>query len=322
MSSLDLNRSVLAGITQNHQAIRALERVFKDVGDTLPDAIEAALQQALLAVASANQALAAIADLAQGLDQLLAAPAPMAAPPAEDFAPATVLYTLDDDYAPRIQVGTIASQDADNVDITGGTIGLFAGTVGAPSLTWGGETTTGWYRVAANSLGVSVSGTKRIGVDSLGLNVTGIVDVTGSFVRAGSATPGGGGQYRMRDDSGAQRWLAGLLGTVGERTYSIYDIVTGNAWIQVAISGIVTLPGALVVASGANITGAFQVFGATTLNGNLVSTGACQISGAFGCNGKGPQGAASPGATATDLPTAIARVNQLAAVLSANGICT
>lgn len=54
-----------------------------------------------------------------------------------------------------------------------GTISAAPGTVGAPSLIWGGDLTTGIYRIGANNLGVAVSGAKVLDISSAGAAVTG-----------------------------------------------------------------------------------------------------------------------------------------------------
>jgi hypothetical protein len=52
-------------------------------------------------------------------------------------------------------------------------------------------------------------------------------------VFSGKAGSGTGGNYRVVDDGGTTRWLAGLLGTAGARAFTIYDIV--NAATRLAI---------------------------------------------------------------------------------------
>jgi len=49
-----------------------------------------------------------------------------------------------------------------------------AGTVGTPAHQFGGDTTSGLYRSAANEVAVSCSGTQRLKVSSTGTNITGI----------------------------------------------------------------------------------------------------------------------------------------------------
>jgi len=53
----------------------------------------------------------------------------------------------------------------------------------------------------------------------------------------------------------------------------------------------------------------------------FTNAGKVRIGGEFGCNAATPQGKATVNAACTDLPTAVALVNQLRAALVANGIC-
>jgi hypothetical protein len=128
MPKLTLDRQTLAKFLPNHQAIVAFEKVLTST-DEMPDVIEEALMQAAQAVVAAGQALAMLADLV-------------------------------DDTLPRAQLGTLSAQNHDAVEITGGKIGLDAGTVGAPSFYLGGDTTTGLYRIAADNWGLSIAGVK------------------------------------------------------------------------------------------------------------------------------------------------------------------
>ena len=94
---------------------------------------------------------------------------------------------LFDDLTPRDELGTMAAQNAEKVAITGGTIagitfgGFPAGTVSLPSLYWGTDTATGFYRIGLNNIGYSYNGTKLIDFSSLLVGVTGGVSVTTQF---------------------------------------------------------------------------------------------------------------------------------------------
>lgn len=110
MPKLNLTRDVLAKIAQgNQRAVIALEQVFSDVGDTFPSTIEEANALAGSALAVAQAATAALSLLAEALARL-------------DVAPAQVPPMDADDTAPRAHLGTISAQNADNVEVTGGTI--------------------------------------------------------------------------------------------------------------------------------------------------------------------------------------------------------
>lgn len=177
-----------------------------------------------------------------------------------------------------------------------------AGTVALPSLYFGTDTTTGLYRIGANNIGVSVGGTKRIDISGSGLGVTGNIDVTGVYVKTGVAISGNGGQVRHVDDTGALRWVAGLLGSAGASNYTVYDNISG-------VPCLIVFPGGTVGV-------------ATTLQvGGLLSVGSgAQIAAGFGCNGATPQGTFALGAAPTDLPTSIAAITNLQTALKNNGI--
>lgn len=109
MPSLNLPRELIAQIAGgNRFAINQLEKVFSQVSST-PATIEEANALAGSALAVAHAAIAALAMFAEALTQL-------------EAAPAVVPQADDDDTAPRPHLGTIASQNGDSVEITGGTI--------------------------------------------------------------------------------------------------------------------------------------------------------------------------------------------------------
>jgi len=123
MPKLGLDRQILAGITKNHQAIVALERVFDAVGSSLPEAAEEAALAAAQAIAAANIAFARLVELSNSLEYLEVAPTPQAARGEDDMVqPSTFLPVERDDLAPVPPGGTMAWQNADRVEITGGTI--------------------------------------------------------------------------------------------------------------------------------------------------------------------------------------------------------
>ena len=70
--------------------------------------------------------------------------------------------------------------------------GLGAGTVGAPALTFGGDTTTGMYRPAANQIGVTVSGSNLATFSATGLSINGVISISiGAAVGGATAQAGG-----------------------------------------------------------------------------------------------------------------------------------
>lgn len=107
MSSLD--RKTLAAFLPNREAIAAFEQMFKAVGVTLPSTVEEANALAAQALAAAQAAWSMVAILADALAQ-------------QEGAPAAHPQVDEDDTAPRAHLGTISTQDADQVEITGGII--------------------------------------------------------------------------------------------------------------------------------------------------------------------------------------------------------
>lgn len=178
MPKLNLSRDVLAKIAQgNQRAVIALEQVFDDVGDTFPSTIEEAnaLAGSALAVAQSNAALLSL--LADALSRL-------------ETMPAQVPQVDSDDTTPRTHLGTISSQNHDSVAIAGGTANFDAGTVAAPSLTLGGDTSTGLYRSAPDVLDIAIAGAKLIELATQLVTITGALTVSNqitSTVATGTA---------------------------------------------------------------------------------------------------------------------------------------
>lgn len=107
---LKLDRRILAQLLQgNQQAIAAFERVLGDVGGTLPSTIEEANALAGQALALVQMQGKLLSLVAEALAQLESAPAPL---PQVDH----------DATTPRAHFGTISSQNADQVEVTGGSI--------------------------------------------------------------------------------------------------------------------------------------------------------------------------------------------------------
>lgn len=108
MPRLRLDRAAIAKLAQGvPQTIRALEEIFGDVDGTLPSTIEEANALAGQALALVQVQASLLSLMAEALERLESAPAPL---PQVD----------PDDTAPRAHVGTLASQNADQVDIAGG----------------------------------------------------------------------------------------------------------------------------------------------------------------------------------------------------------
>lgn len=335
MSKLGLNRTVLAKITDNNlEAIKALEGVFYDVNVAMPEQIAAAINQAAQAVAAANQALGVLAGVVDGLQYLLNMPAAAPAPEYEDMRPVSVPAIEYEDLRPAIQLGSISIQEADNVDITGGTIGLSAGTVAAPSF-YLVDRTTGLYRIGLDNWGYSVAGTKLMDFAATLVTVTGSVSVTSqlrSTVASGtpplvvaSVTKVANLNADLLDGTD---WTApGTIGgvTPGSATFTTIlttgaaTVGTGATSVSVAVNGansgvgggaacVVSNAGSPVIAIGnrsAIFGGAYSALPVIYCpTGPIRINVGVQADVGFGCNGKTPQtAAASGGAMATTAAT-------------------
>lgn len=110
------------------------------------------------------------------------------------------------------------------------------------------------------------------------------LDVASAPIAVGvkSASSGGGGNVRYRDDTGTERYQAGILGSAGNTSFTIYDQIATTARLTINSSGTVSLNVPLPVSSGGtavssasitafnNITG-YTASGATgTTSTNLV----------------------------------------------------
>lgn len=127
MPKLMLDRKTLARLLQNdHQAIVAFEKVLGDVGGAIPSTLEEVTALASMASSLANLALEMLAKTDEQLELLRGLPTPVAPP-------------VDENYIPAIAFGTIAQQNADSVEITGGSID--GTTIGATSASTGAFTT-------------------------------------------------------------------------------------------------------------------------------------------------------------------------------------
>lgn len=65
------------------------------------------------------------------------------------------------------------------------------GTVGAPSVSWASEPTSGLYRIGALTVGYSILGTKIVQISNTGMSITGALATTGAINATGQLTAGG-----------------------------------------------------------------------------------------------------------------------------------
>lgn len=253
MPKLGLDRKVLSDITNgNQEAIKALEQVFGGVNVLLPDQITTAINQASQAMAAVNQALGMLANVAEILDQLA-------------YVPPTAPAVHNNTYYPAVAAGTLGQQNADSVDITGGTIngtsvgatspstGAFtilsagAGAVGAPSFYLATDTTTGLYRIGANNWGLAISGAKLIDFATALVAVTGSVSATSQLI---SSVATGTAPLVVASTTKVANLNADLLdgtdwaapGTIGGTTPASATFTTLNATDNITITKAAGVP--------------------------------------------------------------------------------
>ena len=106
---LYLSRVQLSAFLKDPQAIKQFEDLFKSVAQVPSDGFSEVSIAAENAVIASQQALGELSRIANALEMLALAPAPMAT-------------VVTDDLAPPIEIGTLCHQNADRVSITGGTI--------------------------------------------------------------------------------------------------------------------------------------------------------------------------------------------------------
>lgn len=176
VQKLNLTRDQLASFLQDHEQIKQFERLFSTVTTNTNDVIPSIELAAGYSSQAANDALAQIA----ALDRLV-----------------ELVVT-----EPRNELGTMAAQNSDNVNITGGLIsGLDAplpvdsGGTGQVSFTDGelliGKTTGNTLAKAALTAGANItitngSGSITIAVSGLGTMAFKNIGVSGTFTTADS----------------------------------------------------------------------------------------------------------------------------------------
>jgi len=171
---LNLTRDQLASFLQDHEQIKQFELLFSTVSTIDNFTLDEVNTAAGNAVASANDALAQLSAVSQMLDLLAT--------------------------APRNELGTISSQNADNVDITGGEIKdldvplpVDSGGTGQSSFVNGellignttGNTLTKSLLTAGANITITVgAGSITIAVSGLGTMAFQNVGVSGTFITA------------------------------------------------------------------------------------------------------------------------------------------
>ena len=173
-TKLNLTRDQLASFLSDHEQVKQFEKLFSTVNTLDNFTIDEVNTSAGNAAATANDALAQLSAVSQILDLLAT--------------------------APRNELGTISSQNADNVNITGGLISgldaplpVLSGGTGQSTFTNGellignttGNTLTKALLTAGANITISVgAGSITIAVSGLGTMAFQNVGVSGTFTTA------------------------------------------------------------------------------------------------------------------------------------------
>ena len=134
------------------------------------------------------------------------------------------------------------------------------GSVSAPSITNTGDTNTGIYFGAADTVNVTTGGTKRIDIDSSGLDVTGNVTATGTVEPAGDTAAGDNAAIGYTAAEGLILTGQGSTNDVtikNDADADVIEIPTGTTNVTVAgtfgTGGLITSGAGIVIANAGNI---------------------------------------------------------------------
>jgi hypothetical protein len=134
------------------------------------------------------------------------------------------------------------------------------GSVSAPAITNTGDTNTGIYFGAADTVNVTTGGTKRIDIDSSGLDVTGNVTATGTVEPAGDTAAGDNAAIGYTSAEGLILTGQGSTNDVtikNDADADVIEIPTGTTNVAIAgtlgTGGLITSGAGIVIANAGNI---------------------------------------------------------------------
>lgn len=107
-----------------------------------------------------------------------------------------------------------------------GPIKLTDGAVNTPALSWGSETTSGWYRVGVNSFGFSVAATLILGVSNVGVTILGL---NGNALTVGTGAVTGTPALAITNTSILNGDSARLVIVAGASSFAIFQTNAANA---------------------------------------------------------------------------------------------
>ena len=222
---LGLSREQLRQFLPDHQSIRVFEQLQNTIGTDIPDESESNSNAANDAFALAVSALAQLVELISELEQALSDPAQPSDEEAEDFTQAPALSADDpEDMAPAIQIGTIASQNADEVEITGGSIdGAVIGATTPANGTFGTLASTGSATIGDGN-GIRVVTIAGNNTGSAGGSVAIVKNAASNIIAIGNKSAILGGAY----DATPYLFHNGTLNTHGNTQVNGNLAITGN----------------------------------------------------------------------------------------------
>jgi hypothetical protein len=161
-------------------------------------------------------------------------------------------------------LGTLAFQDANAVNIQGGVVNVSAGTAALPTLGTVGDPNTGVFFPAADTVAVSTNGVERTRIDSSGnvgignsspsnvLTVTRNLNTTTRIAVTNSDTTNTTSRASVQATSGAvsvdATAITGLGGFMGTSTNHPLELITnGNGRVTIDTSGNVKFAGSISV---------------------------------------------------------------------------
>jgi hypothetical protein len=134
------------------------------------------------------------------------------------------------------------------------------GSNSAPSITNTGDTNTGIYFGAADTVNVTTGGTKRVDIDSSGLDVTGNVTATGTVEPAGDTAAGDNAAIGYTSAEGLILTGQGSTNDVtikNDADADVIEIPTGTTNVAIAgtlgTGGLITSGAGIVIANAGNI---------------------------------------------------------------------
>ena len=191
------------------------------------------------------------------------------------------------------------NETANAITIIGdeGQISLQDGTAAAPSLFFTNDTDTGIYRPAANTLGISVSGTQVAYFDENGLTVPSAGVVAGGSIHAGNGNANNPSlSFDGDQDTGFFRHQPNEIGialggtqyaTLTSTTFSITPVVTMASSLRVngTTDSSNKDTGAIVTEGGLGVEKSASIGGNLTVNGTGTSSFAGPVTGTSSTNG-------------------------------------